>query len=79
MCNKHLQQKKKKHKLKCVLSLSLSLSPSLSLTHTQFNIHAQGKYCNLYVDSIYIEYYCSVGSFGAKFIFIFDTFVFLNT
>ncbi len=59
--NRHLQQKKKEHKLKCVLSI----------THTKLDIHAQGKYCNPTVCVEYtFEYCCSVGSFGAKFIFL---------
>ncbi len=67
---------KKKHKQK----MCLSLSHTHTNTHTQLDIHAQGKYCDptVYVYSMYTEYCCSVGSFGAKLIFSFDTFVFLN-
>ncbi len=65
--SKCANRKKKKQKLKCVLSLSHTH------THTQLCIHAQGKYCNptVYVYTMYIEYCCSVGTFGAKFLFYF--------
>ncbi len=68
----------KRNKLKCVLSLSLSHTHTH--THTQLHIHAQSN-CNptVYVYSMYIECCCSVGTFGEKFLCIFDTFVFLNT
>ncbi len=58
----------------------MCLSLTHTNTHTQLDIHAQGKYCDptVYVYSMYTEYCCSVGSFGAKLIFSFDTFVFLN-
>ncbi len=62
-------------------TLSVSVSHTHTHTHTHTRARAQGKYCNptVYVHSMYIEYCCSVGTFWEKFIFIFDTFVFLNT
>ncbi len=59
----------------CTLSVSLSHTHTHSLTY----MLRVSSVVLLYVYSMYIEYCCSVGSFGAKFIFIFDTFVFLNT
>ncbi len=65
MCNKHLQQKKRSISWN-VYSLSLTHTHTHTHTHRQLDIHAQG---------VYIEYCCSLGSFGAKCLFIFETFV----
>ncbi len=71
--------KKNIHKLKCALSLSHTH------THTPHTHQPCLTYiCRassailLYVYSMYIEHCSSVGSFVAKFIFIFDTFAFLK-
>ncbi len=71
--SKCANRKKKKQKLKCVLSLSHTHTHTHTHTHIQLYIHAQGKYCNptVYVYTMYIEYCCSVGTFGAKFLFYF--------
>ncbi len=61
-------------------SVSLSLSHTHTHTHTNTHTHththslkymvSESTVILLYVYNMYIEYYCSVGLFGAKFIFI---------
>ncbi len=61
------------------VGLSLSLSLSLSHTHSLSYMLSVSTVILLYGYSMYIKHCCSVGSFGAKLLFIFDKFVFLNT